>query len=43
MLKLLVLLNINMDGRSVWISHAFDKPDVSKDSPYDKKFGDLNE
>ena len=47
MFKLLVLLNINMDGQSVWISAAFMKPDFSKDwktdNPPDSKFGALRE
>ena len=43
MFKLLVLLNITMDDRSVWISIAFQKTDFQKrKTPYDNEFGTVN-
>ena len=44
MLKLLVLLNVYIDGRSVWLSNPLQKPDFQKtDSLYHNEYGALNE
>ena len=39
--KLLKPLDIIMDGRRLWQTTAFQKPDFSKDSQYDSEFSAL--